>query len=107
MGETTETTMVTQTLAEWQAEAKRRFGDAANWRFVCPACGNEQTPLDFKELGVDPQLAYQECIGRHVDALDCDWTAYGLLGTTGKGRLVQLTDRQVEVFDFAEAERDG
>ncbi len=84
-------------VAEWLAEGLRLFGggraDWRNWRFKCPICGHVQTPADFKALGVDPQSAYQECIGRHLPdkARDlaatpakngskspCDYAAYGL-----------------------------
>ena len=36
------------------------------------------------------------------DGLGCDWAAYGLFGTLGKGRSVTTEDGNVvEVFDFA------
>lgn len=105
--------MTTQTRAEWLGEAVRRFGqNPQGWRFVCPACGNVQTPAAFKAIGVDPRRAYQECIGRYLPAdqarsgLDsggegpCDWTAFGLYGTLGKGRLVYTNEHTHEVFDF-------
>lgn len=82
------------TLAEWLAEAKRRFGDdPKDWKFRCPMCGHIQTLVDFQQIGADPQLAYQECIGRYLPdrASDlgttpsptgktspCDYAAYGL-----------------------------
>lgn len=36
----------------------------------------------------------------------CNWAAYGLLGTLGKGDIVKLPDgKEVEVFKMAEAEK--
>lgn len=32
---------VYESVEEWQAEGKRRFGeDVKKWRFVCPMCGH-------------------------------------------------------------------
>jgi hypothetical protein len=78
----------TTTLADWQARA-----EAVGYRFECPVCKHVATPADFKKLGVDPQRAAQECIGRHIpgsrkafedsDNADrkgpCNYAAYGLL----------------------------
>ena len=61
-----------------------------------------------------PQQSYLECIGRYLEAGSfdprkgnengCDWCAYGLFGTAGKGRLVEAEDGcVVDVFQFAEA----
>lgn len=103
--------MIKQTLDEWKKEAESRFGDkTAHWKFVCPRCGNTQSPQDFVDAGVDKEEAasdsYQGCIGRKVKDKGCDWAAYGLFGTMGKGRIVIAPDdgREVEVFDFAEVE---
>ena len=105
--------MVKQTLAEWRAEGIRRFGkDPANWAFRCPACGREFRIQEFLELGAGPNDAIQNCIGRfngHMrppnqadDGLGCDWAAYGLFQTLGKGRVVIDEDgSEVPVFDFA------
>lgn len=95
--------MVKQTLAEWRAEGIRRFGkDPANWAFRCPACGREFRIQEFLELGAGPNDAIQNCIGRfngHMrppnqadDGLGCDWAAYGLFQTLGKGRVVIAED---------------
>ena len=57
--------MIKQTLAEWRAEAARRFGkDPANWRFRCPACEREAQLREFLELGGGPNDGIQNCIGR-------------------------------------------
>lgn len=99
--------MIKQTLEEWRAEARERFGDnGADWRFICPRCGNVQSPQDLIDSGCRSgeavNSAYQECIGRKVEERGCDWAAFGFLGTLGKGRIVITHDgREVEVFDFA------
>ncbi|MGP0583669.1 VVA0879 family protein [Paenibacillus timonensis] len=99
--------MIKQTLDEWRAEARERFGDnGANWKFICPRCGNVQSPQDFIDTscssGEVTYSAYQECIGRKIEERGCDWASFGLLGTMGKGRIVVTPDGQeVEVFDFA------
>ncbi|MDO4314665.1 MAG: VVA0879 family protein [Oscillospiraceae bacterium] len=105
--------MAKQTLAEWRTEAIRRFGkDPASWAFQCPACGKVSTVRDFVTLGKGPNEATQNCIGRYNghmrpasqagDGQGCDWAAYGLFGSCGKGRIVIAEDdTEVEVFDFA------
>lgn len=104
---------------QWLEEGKRRFGaDPLQWRFVCPACGHVQTMQDFKDLHADPQRGYQECIGRVWNAQGkdgarsglsgdgpgpCDWAAYGLFGTLNAGTLVVTPQKELWIFDFAEA----
>lgn len=102
-------------VSEWLAEGKRRFGAAVTkWRFVCPMCGKEYSVREFIDAGGEggPNGAYQECIGRYNGAgapgaadgnpNGCNWVAYGLLGTCGKGRLILAPDGTVvEVFRFA------
>ena len=77
---------------------------------LCPACGNIATPAEFKALGANPDDAAQECIGRamkprmHLETgkKPCDWAAYGLFKTLGKGMLVQFEDgKTIETFEFA------
>lgn len=54
----------------WKAEAVKRFGEYIGaWRFRCPACGHEATCDDFKALGVDPNRATIECIGRVLNEI--------------------------------------
>lgn len=105
------------TYFEWIQEGQKRFGeDFKKWKFVCPACGHIQSVEDFVNLGLDPNSAFQECIGRHNgnakpankhSVNGCDWCSYGLFGTLGKGILVHLeSGEQTEIFDFAQAERE-
>jgi hypothetical protein len=117
--------------AEWLAKGQEIFGeDFRTWKFECPCCGNVQTLQDFRDIGVEPQLAYQECIGRHQkgSAKDfastpgpgakkspCDYAAYGLFRAL-KGHLV-IPERGAEpqpgrdgktaVFPFAEPSKGG
>lgn len=109
--------MIKQPLEDWQEEAKSRFGaDPAKWAFKCPICGKVATIGDFLALGKDANLAAQECIGRAngtmkpFDGSDnsrgCDWAAYGLFGTIGRGRLIAFSDGHTcEVFEFANAKK--
>ncbi len=79
---------ITMTQDEWLAEAHRRFGPhPVDWRFVCPACGNEASGREFKEAGAKPDAMRCECIGRHTDGRSamhetgpgpCDYAGYGL-----------------------------
>lgn len=87
---------------EWLDEGRRRFGeDMAAWAFVCPNCGARSTVEDF--AAVKAGTAGRECIGRHLDGRGCDWAAYGLLGTKGKGVLVEMPSGVIyEAFAFAE-----
>lgn len=98
--------MIKQTLGEWRTEAKERFGETNNWKFVCPSCGNVQSPQDFVNAGCEPGIAsnasYQECIGRRAEGQGCQWAAYGFLGTLGLGRIVIVGGDEVEVFNFAQ-----
>lgn len=95
--------MTRQTREEWLEEMRERFPSSKEAAFVCPRCGGVQTLADFEDKGLDPQRAYSDCIGRYVEGLGCDWAAYGLLGTLGRGRLVAAGEREFEVFDFAPA----
>ena len=103
---------------DWLEEGRHRFGpDPLNWRFQCPVCGRVYTVLEHMEAGSSgPNSAYQECIGRYLKAgpfnpkngnkNGCDWCAFGLFGTVGKGQLVEAEDGSVvEVFQFAGDER--
>ena len=81
--------MIKQTLEEWRREAQERFGDkTADWKFRCSRCDNIQSAQDFVEVGVRPEeaidIVYQECIGRHKTSSECNWAAFGFLGTFGK-----------------------
>lgn len=104
-------------VSEWLNEGKRRYGpDPLDWKFMCPICGRVYTAREHQEAGSSgPNSAYQECIGRYLGAGSyskgkgntngCNWCAYGLFGTAGKGRLIEDQDGSVvEVFCFADEE---
>lgn len=98
--------MIKQTLQDWMEEATNKFGeDKKQWAFQCPKCKAKQTIKDFVDRGVDANNVYQDCLGRHDESIDCDWAAYGLLGTLGKGRTVVNGDKETEVFDFWKEEQ--
>lgn len=113
-GATVCTTRKATPVSEWLAEAKGLFGpDVKKWRFTCPMCGITYSIEEFTLAGgKDPNYAYQECIGRYRHAgppddkngnpCGCNWCAYGLLGTAGKGRVIEAEDgSHIEVFHFA------
>jgi hypothetical protein len=101
------------TKAEWLSKGQLLFGDdPLKWKFVCPSCGNIQTPEDFrkyKDVGATPNTAYFNCIGRYdghedVDMCSgkspCNYSGGGLFG------LNPITvidgDKQIHVFAFNE-----
>lgn len=107
--------MKTYTLEEWRQKLKTLYGtEHEKYAFKCPACGNVSTVADFIAVGLSKEdalnIAYQECIGRHTGAgspkegkTPCNWAAYGLFGTLGKGvNVVNKEGKEIEVFDFAE-----
>jgi hypothetical protein len=84
-------------LAEWQEEMERC--GKLDCKFVCPRCELASSPNDFKGLGVTPERAAKECIGRHTQERGCDWAAYGLFRGPA---FVALPDGAVTpVFEFA------
>lgn len=103
---------------EWMEEGVRLFGhDFNKWKFKCPICGHVASIQDFRDAGAkDPNVAYQECIGRYKGAgapgnadgnpEGCNWAAYGLFGIpNNKGRLILADDGTVvEAFDYAREE---
>lgn len=86
---------------DWTNLLKERFGtNPDNWRFKCPACGHSQSVKDFSDLGVDENLAFQNCIGRHTTGVGCNWTLSGLLQIH---KLTVVKDgRPVKVFEMAD-----
>lgn len=94
-------TMKEQTIQEWKADGSSLFGsNPKKWKFICPSCGHVQSGEEFEKLENcnDWQDVYTKCIGRFFDGEGCNWAAFGLFRTLGKGRKV---DGKTEVFDFA------
>lgn len=108
--------MIEMTLAQWHAEATRRFGEPENWRFVCPACKHEASCTDFIDLEADPERAAQECIGRVLNerkapgtrgrgvnrTQPCDWAAFGLLKLADCVKVTFEDGTEHFAFPFAE-----
>lgn len=94
-----------QSLEEWRDEVRERLGnpiDPTKLAFECPHCQNVATAAEFKALGLEPDKAATECIGRHTDH-DCDWCAFGLLGVLNYGRILETPDGgRRQVFEFAD-----
>lgn len=87
----------------WEAKGHELFGpDQDNWAFVCPICGHEMSiakaRAEFAEhlpkLREGRYAIVQECIGRHVAGVGCDWASYGLF----RGPLIV---DGTTAFDFA------
>jgi len=109
----------TYTLVQWEAEARRRFGDdPAAWRFVCPRCGAAQSIQDFLDAGVAAQSIRDfvdagfdretiekvigfSCIGRYAEGRGCDWTLGGLF-KIHQVEVVADDGKRHPYFDFAE-----
>jgi len=94
-----------QSVDEWKARGKELYGeDVENWKFVCPSCDKVSSGADFKVTGAELENMYNTCIGRHNNKeTGCDWAAYGLFKTMGKGDVVITPDgKEVDVFAFAE-----
>lgn len=103
-----------QTIKEWQAEMKNLFKSRQDVAFVCPACGKVASIKDHVDAGGTEDNAPQQCIGRtnrkggkdgKDNGFGCNWAAFGLFGTLGKGREIALPDgKPIHVFDFAVTE---
>ena len=103
--------MKEHTLAEWRAEMKEKFASSDEVAFICPACGHIATVKDHIDAGGTSSDAPQQCIGRTTGngtknqkdlGNGCNWAAFGLFGTLGKGRKVVFPDGgSCEVFEFA------
>lgn len=91
----------------WNAKGRELFGDdQAKWRFVCPACGNvmsiEKAREELKDrlpaLRAGKYAIEQECVGRHMPGVGCNWAAYGLLH--GPLFVKREGGNETPVFDF-------
>ena len=102
--------MIEQTLKEWQDEMRERFESTEKVAFVCPACGRIATVQDHIDAGGEGADAPKNCIGRTNGkgtrngkdlGNGCNWAAYGLFRTLGKGRILTFVDGSLdEVFDY-------
>jgi len=114
----------TLTHDEWIAEGRKLFGDdMLDWRFVCPVCGNVQSPNDFevhKDKGAIPESAAKLCIGRFLpeskrrEALGdnppnakqkpCDYASFGLFNLCPVKVTLPDGGPTIPVFGFAPKE---
>jgi hypothetical protein len=102
------------TLEEWQAEARRRFGeDPRNWKFICPSCKHVASALDWKNLGApEGEIAFS-CIGRRLANAKhmgdppgpCNYAGGGLF-RLNPVTVVDPEGREHGLFAFAEADID-
>lgn len=91
------------TLTEWIAERQDLFGaNPYDAKFVCPKCGNVASGHDFENENIEDPLnrMYSNCLGRFSNEIACDWAAYGLFGTLGKGIIVMNGADKTEVFEY-------
>lgn len=107
----------TMTRLQWMQEGERRFGkDMHKWKFVCPACGNIQSPEDFKpykEDGATADSCTKVCLGRYVSGKEafgkgpgpCNYAAYGLI-QLAPIRIIEGCDQDEPIHCFAFAEED-
>lgn len=98
------------TLAEWSAEAVRRFGpDTLNWRFKCPSCGYVASVRDWKNAGAHSTSAGYSCIGRWLGSKQEIFTKQGGPCNYAGGGLFRLNPvivvheggEETPVFEFA------
>lgn len=69
--------------AGWEARGRELFGaDKATWRFRCPRCGNvasvERAKSEWPQLKASGWVPEQECVGRYLTGVGCNWAAYGV-----------------------------
>ena len=97
------------TINEWQAELARRFGPyMEDYRFVYPHCGRINTERELRNAGAKMDDVAQCCVGRFVLGLGCDWAAWGLFGTLGRGDVVIMPDgKRRMVFAMGKGDDHG
>lgn len=101
------------TIAEWYAEAERRFGKTVdNWRFVCPVCAYEQSVGQCKAAGLAQNSVAFSCVGRAYQgpvrkafggtgAGPCDYAGGGLFKLNPQPVLME-DGKVLHAFAFAE-----
>lgn len=97
-------------IEEWQAEARRRFGDdPLLWWFVCPSCGHVASVADWKAVGASEGEVAFSCVGRHMEGSKqmcerpgpCNYAGGGLFGLNPT-TVVLGPDKTTRLFAFAE-----
>ena len=103
--------MTKYTLAEWHAEATRRFGkEASGWKFVCPSCGHVASIMDWRDAGAEAGAVAFSCIGRYLKKKakeafrkgrgPCNYAGGGLI-RLNPVKVITPEGTEHEVFDFA------
>ena len=93
--------------ADWRAKGTRLYGpDMTDWKFKCPSCGHVHSVREFKDAGVDEELAFTCCSSRFGlgGRPDCKWTTGGLFRIGGV-YVVRPDFVPVLAFDFADEEK--
>lgn len=110
-------TMRTTTLADYEAQARRLFGeDKMLWSWRCPICGFVQNALDYKNAGAPESAIAFSCVGRWIDGSrrafggkgpgPCDYTGGGLFMCNPVNVLLP-NGSNVFIFEFATREEAG
>jgi hypothetical protein len=98
---------ITLTLDMLYELARARFGDdVRRWQFLCPSCGCRTAVGDFHDHAPDGGIPGQECIGRHMDGIGCNYAAYGVI-VTAPWTVLAPDGACVPHFALAEAEPGG
>jgi hypothetical protein len=103
----------TFTLAEWRAEAERRFGEGhKQWAFICPVCKYRTTIADWLAAGAKEGEVAFSCVGRHRNGRSafggkgpgpCDYAGGGLFKLNPITVIVEDGSAR-QVFAFADGE---
>lgn len=96
-----------ESVAAWELEGTRLFGtDKSRWIFVCPSCGHQAAPGDWKAAGADEGAVAFSCVGRYTgstqeifstDGGPCNYSGGGLLSFNP----VAIAGIESRFFDFA------
>lgn len=94
--------------ADWRSLGESLFGKSMDrWRFVCPTCGSTMSIEKARKLPEDQKERLragngwsieQECVGRYLTGVGCDWAAYGLFH--GPFFVVRPSGNKTPVFGF-------
>ncbi len=104
----------TLSMKDWIEECFDRFGRSKEYpedvvKFRCPVCGTVQTKEDFvpffdKEIELLGVFGLS-CIGRWSEEKGCDYAGGGLFKLNPVSVVLE-NGRIVDVFEFAEAEKE-
>ncbi|GEM_PF-966013 len=95
--------------ADWKAMGEKLYGpDMLDWKFKCPQCGHIHSVREYKDAGIDEELAFTCCASRFGLGGNptCKWTTGGLLRIGGV-YVVRPDFVPVLAFAFADEEKEG